>query len=299
VSPDLVLLGNLLVDDVVFPDGRTRMCEPGGATLYGALGAALWGTRVGVVSVLGSEYPIATMDALEQRGVDLAGVERLERPGLRTWLLYEGVRRRVVHRLDGPTQTEVSPLSRHIPAGWEGARAFHLAPMPAEVQAELLGTLSRRQGALVSLDPYVLLTEETLEPSRGLLGGIDVLFVSEDEMEVMPRDDARTALPRLASDRLATIVYKRGERGGLVLDTRGRRFVEWNAKATRVVDPTGAGDAFAAGFLAGTLRGEPLEACLARGVVTASFAIEDWGSAGLMAATPERAQQRLADWFSL
>ena len=43
MSPDLVVLGNLLVDDMVFPDGRTRKAEPGGATLYAALGASLWG----------------------------------------------------------------------------------------------------------------------------------------------------------------------------------------------------------------------------------------------------------------
>ena len=42
-APDLVVLGNLLVDDVVFPDGRTRMGEAGGATLYASLGAALKG----------------------------------------------------------------------------------------------------------------------------------------------------------------------------------------------------------------------------------------------------------------
>ena len=43
MTPDLVVLGNLLVDDLVFQDGRTRMGEPGGAVLYAALGAALWG----------------------------------------------------------------------------------------------------------------------------------------------------------------------------------------------------------------------------------------------------------------
>jgi hypothetical protein len=42
VIPDRIVLGNLLVDDMVFPDGRTRMAEPGGATLYAALGASLW-----------------------------------------------------------------------------------------------------------------------------------------------------------------------------------------------------------------------------------------------------------------
>jgi hypothetical protein len=71
--PDLVVSGNLLVDDMVFPDGRTRMAEPGGATLYGALGASLWGLTAGVASVRGDDYPAAALDALTARGVDLSG----------------------------------------------------------------------------------------------------------------------------------------------------------------------------------------------------------------------------------
>jgi hypothetical protein len=99
--PDLVVLGNLLVDDMVFPDGRTRMAEPGGATLYATLGASLWGLSAGVASV--------RVEALTARGVDLSGVRPLGRPGLRTWLLYEGARRQVIHRLDLPSHAEVSP----------------------------------------------------------------------------------------------------------------------------------------------------------------------------------------------
>ncbi len=128
MSLDLVVLGNLLVDDVVFPDGRTRMAQPGGACLYLALGAALWGLRVGVVSVAGHEYPASTLDALAARGVDLSGVKRLDRPGVRTWLLYEGSRRHIVHRLEGPTHAEVSPGPGDVPESWRAARALHLAP---------------------------------------------------------------------------------------------------------------------------------------------------------------------------
>jgi pseudouridylate synthase len=64
VIPDLVVLGNLLVDDMVFPDGRTRMAEPGGATLYAALGASLWGLAAGVASVRGDDYPGSALEAL-------------------------------------------------------------------------------------------------------------------------------------------------------------------------------------------------------------------------------------------
>jgi len=143
VIPDLVVLGNLLVDDMVFPDGRTRMAEPGGATLYAALGASLWGLATGVASVRGDDYPASALEALTARGVDLSGVRPLGRPGLRTWLLYEGARRQVIHHLDLPSHAEVSPTAATLPPSWRRARAFYLAPMPFDVQRELALDLSR------------------------------------------------------------------------------------------------------------------------------------------------------------
>ena len=73
-SPELVVLGNLLVDDIVLQDGTTLMGEPGGAVLHVALAASLWGTRVGLVSIAGDNYSRATLQALAERGIDLAGI---------------------------------------------------------------------------------------------------------------------------------------------------------------------------------------------------------------------------------
>jgi ribokinase len=292
-SPDLVVCGNLLVDDVVFPDGRTRMAGPGGAVLYVALGASLWGVRVGIAAVRGDEYPTETLDGLADRGIALEGVVSLGGPGLRTWLLYEGARRRVVHRLDGPTHVQMSPRPDQLPAAWREARAFHLAPMPFDVQRSLVESLTARDGALVSLDPYELLRPETLASWQGLLPRVDALFLSEDEMELAPGE----AFAGLARGRLRTIVFKRGARGGSLFDAASGREVTWAPRAAAVVDPTGAGDAFAAGVLAGWLRGEPNARALQRGTVTASFAIEDWGPAGMLRATPEAAEARMREWF--
>lgn len=292
MSLDLVVLGNLLVDDVVLADGRTRMAEPGGAVLYAALGARLWGLRVGIVSVRGEEYPEQALDLMARRGIALDGVRSLGRPGLRNWLLYEGARRHLVHRLEGPTHAEVSPLPDAIPPEWRGAPAFHLCPMPIEVQRTLVEALF---GRFLSLDPFLRLRPDTLETMRGILARVDVLFLSEDEMELPEVADLRD----LARGRLATLVFKRGARGGTLFDARGKgAVVNWEPRVVQVVDPTGAGDAFAAGVLAGWLRGEPHERALQRGVVGASFAVEDWGPAGIFGATPEAAEARLREWFA-
>src|SRR5262249_54829216 len=121
VTPGIVLLGNLIIDDVVFADGTTRMGQAGGAILYGALGATLWGSRPGMVSVLGDDYPDDVLEQLRQRGVDLAGVRPFGRPGVRTWLLYEGDVRRLIHRRGCPTHADVSPRPELIPSAWSAA----------------------------------------------------------------------------------------------------------------------------------------------------------------------------------
>ena len=68
--------------------------------------------------------------------------------------------------------------------------------------------------------------------------------------------------------------------------------------AREVVDATGAGDAFAGGFLAGLVTHRDVNRALEQGIVSASFAIEDWGGRGLMAATPAVAAERHAEWFA-
>ena len=297
MTPDLVLLGNLLVDDVVFSDGRTRMGQPGGAIAYASLSAALWGARVGCVSLRGDDYPEAALEQLRARGISTSGIRALGRNGVRTWLLYEGRVRRVVHRLGSLSHEDVSPGPDDVPESWRDAAAFHLAPMPIALQERLARRLGAG-GAHLSIDPHELVTEQSLSRWREVLAHADAFFPSEDELRL---DDAQTdprrALKRLVIGRLRFVAFKRGLKGGLLYDALEDRFHEWGPRTHGVVDPTGAGDAFAAGFLVAHLRGLPVEDRLRHGVVTASFALEDWGPDGLLAATPPDAAARLREWF--
>jgi sugar/nucleoside kinase (ribokinase family) len=298
VIPSIVLLGNLLVDDVVFADGTTRMGQPGGALLYGALGATVWESRPGLVSVLGDDYPAHVLEKLKQRGVDLTGVQPLGRPGVRTWLLYEGNVRRLVHRLGCPTHEEVSPGPALIPSGWSTARAFHLAPMPFDVQRTLLTALRAHRPSFVSIDPHLPVTEETLPEWRDALADADAFLPGEDELLLEgAHANPHRALPRLVNGRLRFVVFKRGPKGGILYDAHDDRFYNWDARAATVVDQTGAGDAFGVGLVLAHLEGFPIEACLQRAVVTASFAVADWGPEALLTATRAEAEARLRQWY--
>jgi cytidine kinase len=291
LTPDLVVLGNLLVDDIVFEDGRTRMAEAGGAVLHAAAAGALW-VKVGVASVRGPDYPRDALDALTARGVDLSAVESRDHD-LRTWLLYEGERRRLIHRLDAPTHAEASPAC--VPAAWRDARAFHLAPMPFDVQRALVAQLADAPG-LVSIDPHDPLTPASLDAWRPVIGGADVLWLGREELDLGREDDPLPTLRGLAGGRLRYVLWKRGARGGWLYDVAADALRPWTARADTVADPTGAGDAFAAGFVAGLLHGEDAPRALDRALVSASFAMEGWGARALLAATPVDAARRLRAW---
>jgi sugar/nucleoside kinase (ribokinase family) len=296
VTPDVVVVGNLLVDDLVFADGATRLGQAGGAVLYAALAARLWHNRVGCVSVAGTDYPRSMLDQLEARGIDLAGLRRTEGPGVRTWLLYEPGGRQLVHRRGCPTHEQVSPSPGDIPTPWRSAAAIHLSPMPFEVQRSLLESLDGSSTAFVSVDPHLPVTEETLPAWRHALSMADAFFPGEDELAI--DGDPRAVLRRLVTGRLRFVVLTQGARGGLLYDARDQSFRSWAARADRIADPTGAGDAFALGFVTAHVDGLPVEQCLRRARVTASFALEAWGPEGLLGATEASAMSRLQAWHA-
>jgi sugar/nucleoside kinase (ribokinase family) len=203
----------------------------------------------------------------------------------------------LIHRLGGPTHEQVSPGPECIPRGWQSAPAFHVAPMPFSVQRRVLASLTINANRFVSIDPHLPITDETLGEWRQALACADAFFPSEDELLLDGANvDPERVLPRLATGRLRFIVFKQAARGGILYDAREDRFHRWPGRATKVIDPTGAGDAFAAGFVSAHLEGLPVTACLDRGVVSASFAIEAVGAASLLEATGTDAEARIGQW---
>ena len=174
--------------------------------------------------------------------------------------------------------------------------------MPIARQQQLAAGLAARThasssptAAFVSLDPYELLRDDNLSQWPKVLEHIDAFFPSEDEVRFS--GDAEPALRQVAGERLRFVALKRGVRGGQLLDLHTGLAPKWTAQATQTVDVTGAGDAFVGGFLSGFLASGDTQRGIEQGIVAASFAIEDWGARGLLAATPAQANARWQEWF--
>ena len=119
-------------------------------------------------------------------------------------------------------------------------------------------------------------------------GLIDILFVNESELATLTgEDDFDTGFASVAG-KVPVLVATRSEKGA-VAQAYGERAVVAASPVAKVVDTTGAGDQFAAGFLSGFARGAPLETCLKRGAIAAAEVISHYGP------RPEADMQALMD----
>ena len=110
--PDVVVCGNLTLDDVVAADGAATMGVPGGNVLHAALGARLWTPSVGLVTRAGEDAPeLSAAGALD-------GVVRVDGPTVRCWVLYEADGRRVEARAQvrEPAAGQDTQTPRHMAA---------------------------------------------------------------------------------------------------------------------------------------------------------------------------------------
>jgi sugar/nucleoside kinase (ribokinase family) len=151
-------------------------------------------------------------------------------------------------------------------------RLFHVMGCSLMVGAEMRSVINgiarevKKNGGLVSFDPNIrveLLRNERLEDVIGAVSGMcDILLPGEKELlDVTGKPSAKEAVRSLLDRGVKAIVIKRGKEGARFVD--GTREIPARAVNVSEVDPTGAGDAFDAGFVCGYLEGLPPERCLA------------------------------------
>ncbi|HZQ06940.1 MAG TPA: carbohydrate kinase family protein, partial [Anaerolineae bacterium] len=173
-------------------------------------------------------------------------------------------------------------------------QAIHLAPSSYDMQLALVRALAA-QGKMISLDPghYV----KGLRPERlaDLLKHVTIFAPSEREVyEFRGECSLEQAANDFAAMGAAIVVIKVGPRGALVLRRDTGKLERVPAFPSRTLDPTGCGDSFCSGFLAGYWEtGDALQAAR-YGTVSASYTVEGFGVNYALRFTRQDAEQRLA-----
>jgi sugar/nucleoside kinase (ribokinase family) len=273
-------VGSIILDDIVFPDGTTRMAVLGGGGTHAAMGMRVWHPRVGLVAAIGRQFPAAHLAALGEV-FDPGGLIKREAPTPRAWQLYEDDGQRTeVFRTDLGEFIDLGPLPAELPNSYQEIKGAHLqcsAPGPMHSWIELL----RARGCSYLLwEPWELyLIPENLEEIRRILPLVEVFSPGLAEARGLTGLEEPEAIVHTLQGEGAEIVALRmGAAGSLVGSPDGMLHSVPAVPVPEVVDVTGAGNAYCGGFLVGLAEtGDPHRAgCY--GAVSASLALAQFGA---------------------
>ena len=278
---DIVTVGHLAIDSILLPERQMPFVVLGGAAAYVSLAAKRLDTRVSVISKVGGDFPEAYLWWLQQESIDLSGLVK-DKTALTTRfeLKYSDLQteRTLLLKSKAPPLTvDDLPISLR-------ADAIHLAPLAGEISYDVAERLKSHADVL-SLDPQGLVRSfdeagnVTLKPlvDKRILGLVDILKSSRSEIEAATGlSDVASAIEAVHKLGVKIVVVTLGGEGAVVsVDGATYRIPAYQSE--KVVDPTGAGDAFMGGFLAEYVYGENYLRCGCVGSALASLVVEGIG----------------------
>jgi sugar/nucleoside kinase (ribokinase family) len=291
----ILAVGSVALDRVETPFGTADEAIGGSAVHFSA--AASLFAPVQLVGVVGRDYPLEKLDFLRKRGVDLAGVETADGPSFR-WAGRYG------HDLSAPETlaTELgvfADFEPRIPQRFQAPDLLFLGNIDPRLQLQVLEQVERPR--LVACDTMNYWIEGSRPALMALLEQVDVLMVNEGEIRQLAGDPNLVRAARwVRRHGPSRVVVKKGEHGALLFDDGGVFFVP-GYPLEEVFDPTGAGDAFAGGFLGAlatfrTLTQPRLRRAMVMGSVTGSLAVEEFSVDRLARASREQVAQRAREF---
>jgi sugar/nucleoside kinase (ribokinase family) len=269
----LLAVGSVALDSVQTPFGVQEEVLGGSATYFSV--SASFFTSVQVVAVVGEDFPQGHLDFLRSRGVDLEGITH--QPG-RTfrWKGRYGYELNEAHTLD--TQLNVfESFSPELPERYRDSRHVFLGNIHPELQSRVLDQV--RGPRLVAADTMNFWIQGSRPALLNTLQRVNLLFVNDAEARQLAGEHnivkAARAIQAMGPQR---VVIKRGEYGALLFEQE-HVFACPALPLADVLDPTGAGDTFAGGFMGTLAMAERLDTAALRramvmGSVMASFTVE-------------------------
>jgi ribokinase len=283
--PPLICCGNLTLDDVVLPDGTEQPASVGGDALYGVLAARLFLPDAQMLAPVGNDLPAHVWALIDRAGLSRAGLAPRDCPTIHTRFVYQSADRRTVTLLSREADFDLlSPRGPDVPFCFQGAAAWLVLAMTLAAQRDLVSALRAAGAGLIGLD----LQEEYIPGNEAriidLVRQVDVFMPSAAEVRLLlGHDDALSACTTFAALGPRIVVIKRGAQGCFVHDALTETEFALPPQDGEVVDTTGAGDAFCAGFMAGlSVDRTNLRHAAWQGALAASLAVSAFGVGGLL-----------------
>jgi sugar/nucleoside kinase (ribokinase family) len=294
----LLVVGSIALDSIFTPFGETADALGGSAVYFSVAGALLH--PVQVVGVIGRDYPVAELERLAPRGIDWSGVERADGESFR-WkgkYSYDLQSRETLETRLGV----FADFQPKLPDAFRSAKYLFLGNIDPELQLGVLGQV--RQPTLVVCDTMNYWIQSKKAALLELLTRIDVLMVNDAEArELSGNWNIHRAGRWILDHGPKRVVVKQGEYGALLIEP-SRTFYVPAFPLEEVFDPTGAGDAFAGGFMGYLARvdstaPEQMRRAMVYGSAMGSFAVQGFGVKGFESVDFDQVQTRVEAFVDL
>jgi sugar/nucleoside kinase (ribokinase family) len=298
----LLVIGTVAYDGLETPFGvRERIL--GGSATYIGLSASYLTKPVHLVSVVGEDFEQAHIDMLNRHNVRTEGLEVMV--GQKTFF-WKGKYHLDMNSRD-TLDTQLNVLEHFDPKVPDSAKncdVLMLGNLVPAIQMSVVEQLPTRP-KLVVMDTMNLWIENTPEDLRKMLKKVDVLTVNDEEARQLSGEHNLVKAARaIRAMGPKILILKKGEHGALLFGADGEIFFAPALPLADVVDPTGAGDTFAGGFVGyldsvGDYSFDSMKRGLMYAATMASFCVEAFGPERMMDLTDEAIRARRADFSQL
>jgi sugar/nucleoside kinase (ribokinase family) len=324
MQPTFVIAGRVTREFILPPVGQPLLDVPGGGLLYAASGLRIWEKEIGLLGRVGEDYPRAWLKDIEARGMDVRGIHILPQAlDLRSLIAYNekfeimhgaavaqfarrelpfpknllGYQSPPEAQKDTKKPDMLAPLPVEIPRDHLEARAVHLCPLDFVSHTQLANVFKAASVQTITLDPSMgYMAPLFFKDLRVVVSGLTAFLPSEQELRNLfwgQTHDLWEMAAAVGAYGCESVVIKRGSYGQMIYDVAGKHKWEVPAYPARVADPTGAGDAFGGGFLAGYKKTYDLLQATLYGNTSASLKIEGSGAFYPLDVLPGLAEARL------
>lgn len=295
----LLVAGWVAIDEIETPFER-REGSLGGSATCAALAASLF-TDVRLLAAVGEDFPEGMRRALERPSIDLAGLEVIPGGLTSRWggrYHYDMNSRDTLYTVLGVNER----WEPRLPAGWEASTGLFAAAGDPVLQQRLMAMVPGARAKMV--DTIKFFIDGARDELMKAIRTADFVSINESEArELAGMPSIARAGRALLNGGTKAVIIKLGEYGAAYISGEDY-FVAPGYPLEEVVDPTGAGDAFAGGFMGyldsvGAIDQQTIRRAIIYGSTVASFCVEGFGPSRLLTLEREEVEQRYRQFRAL
>lgn len=297
----LITVGTVAFDDIQTPFGKSDRIV-GGAATYISLAASFFLKSSNLISVIGDDFPQEFLQKLRNKGVDLSGLQI--KAGEKSFY-WSGKYHYDMNSRD-TLETQLNVLADFkplIPENYQDCQFLMLGNLAPEVQLSVIEQLNHKP-KLVVLDTMNFWMEIAMDKLKEVISKVDILTINDEEARQLSGEYSLVKAARSILEMGPKyLVIKKGEHGALLFDKKNMFFAP-ALPLEEVMDPTGAGDTFAGGFIGYLARSrdisfENMKRAIIVGSAMASFTVEKFGTERLLSLKESEIDERIQMFVDL